>query len=415
MAHGERRKKAFKILIIPFSLLCFFIYLYFSVGLDAIGGVFSRVNYKYFALAFGVQYFAYILEHLRFYISRRHYQKKVPYWYESHAMFSSNFWELLTPGTFAFGPVNHVAIMNKQGVPPSKGATIILYNGICWFTGLVIATIAFTALNFKLYIVGVRWYLVVFYCIGLIVNIATIFVYAFVPRHAHFVEGLVKGVLNILRKLHVIRKEERYKSLLIKSEDQIRRLKKNISELSYRPYEWIITTLLCMTQLFVSTSVYYFLALSLGVTGVDVFKIVGAFLIINNITIIFPIPGGLGVYDLALQLVLYPLFALSAVDVAYSVDFLMIFGRIVTYYFPLLLGAIALTVKAPTIKNGKCSICEGYTIIENTANKKEGKENEQEGQEEAEENKERTGEEMMKTKEENELDEINNKKEIDDN
>lgn len=369
MAHGERRKKAFRILIIPFSLLCFFIYLYFSVGLKAIGDVFSRVNYKFFALAFGVQYLSMILEHVRFYFSRRHYQKRVPYLYEVHAMFTSNFWEYITPGTFAFGPVNHVAVMNKQGVPPSKGATIILYNGICWFVGWVISTIAYTALNFKFYILGVRWYLVVFYCIGLAVNIATIFIYAYVPRHTHFTGALVRGVLNLLKKLHIIRKEERYQALLLKSEDQIQKLKKNISELSYKPYEWICTILLCMIQLFICTSVHYFLALSLGVTGVDVFKFVGAYLIISSITIIFPIPGSLGVQDLALQLVLYPLFALSSVDVAYSVDFMMIFGRIVTYYFPLLLGAIALTIKAPTIKNGKCSICEGYTIIEDTSDK----------------------------------------------
>lgn len=387
MANGERRKKAFRILIIPFSLLCFFIYLYFSVGLNTIGEVFSTLNYKFFVLAFVSFTLALIFEQFRIYLARRHYQKKFPYWYEVHATLTSNFWEALTPGTFAFGPVNHVSVMNKQGIPPSKGTTIILYNGICGFVAWVVSTVMYTAINFNFYIVGVRWYLVVLYIAGLVVNTVTIFIYVYVPRHTRFTGALVKGVLNLLRKLRIIRKEERYNNLLIKTEDQIQKLKKNISELSYKPYEWILSIFLCMVQIFAVYATNYFLALSLGVTGVDVFKFVGAFLIISSITILFPVPGALGIQDVTLQLILYPLFALSSVDVAHSVDFLMVFNRIVTYYYPLLLGAIALAIKTPTIKSGKCSICEGYTIIEDTSKSKAFEKNEVESVEnETEEN-----------------------------
>ena len=93
-------------------------------------------------------------------------------------------------------------------------------------------------------------------------------------------------------------------------------------------------------------SVQYFSALAFGVDVNGKFLIfLAAQSIINNIASATPIPGGLGITELAYVLVMVPVIGNSS-----TTNFMMLFSRIVTYYYPLLLGACMLSTKTPIWK-----------------------------------------------------------------
>lgn len=358
MANGKNRKIIFRISIIPLTMIAFALYLYFTEGVDKIGTVFRTLNYKYALYAFVVYSLGLLAEEGSIAFMRRHYQKKFPFRYVVHSTLLANFWEMLTPGTFAFGPITQVQFMNKQGVPPSKGTAVMLVHQSCSMISVIIFSLSLVFANFG-YLVGrMNWILWVCFTIAMTINIATIFVYMFVPRQDKFFIKFVSGIIKFLHKVHIIRKEERKDVLLKKTEDQVTKLKSNMMNLDYKAWEWIVSIIIMVCYRFLVYSVHYYSALALGVDcRGQYFVLLTAQAIINNISCAVPIPGGLGITEMAFLMIMTPIIGSSS-----DVNFMMLFYRIITYYYPLLLGAIVLPLKIPT-GNGKLEKLEGYTEL----------------------------------------------------
>lgn len=358
MANGQRRKLAFRILIIPLTLIAFALYMYFSEGITTIGTVFRTLNYKYVLCAFGVFTLGLLCEQASVAFMRHHYQKRFPFWYVTHSTLLADFWELITPGTFAFGPITQVQCMNKQGIPPSKGAAVMLVNQSCSMISITVFPLFLVFMNISYLSERMNWILWVFFALAMSVNLATVFIYMFVPRQDKFFIKVGSGIIRFLHKIHIIRKEERRDVLLKKTEDQVTKLKNNMVNLDYKAYEWIISILIMIGYRICIYSVHYFSALALGIdcTG-KFFVLMAAQAIVNNISSALPIPGGLGITDMAILLIFNPIIGNVS-----SVNFMMLFYRIITYYYPLLLGAIMLFFKIPT-GGGKLERLDGYTEI----------------------------------------------------
>lgn len=358
MANGRKRKLAFRILIIPLTMIAFFLYLYFAEGLDKIGTVFRTLNYRYALIAFVVYTLGLLFEQFSIAFMRHHYQKRFPFRYVVHSTLLANFWEMLTPGAFAFGPITQVQCMNKQGIPPSRGTAILLVNQSCSMISVIVFSLSLVGVNFSYLKPRMNWILWVCFIIAMSINIATIFVYMFVPRQDKFFIKVVSGIIRFLHKIHIIRKPEREAVLLKKTEDQVTKLKNNMMNLDYKAWEWITSIFIMLCYRVLVYLVHYYSALALGVDCRGYFFVLlTAQAIINNIACAVPIPGGLGVTEMAFLMIMTPIIGNSS-----DVNFMMLFYRIITYYYPLLLGACMLPIKIPT-GNGKLERLDGYTEI----------------------------------------------------
>lgn len=340
------KKSWFRILVVPVTILAFVFYIYFTEGWGTIVRVFKTLDYKWAACAFGVYTLALLLEQSSIAFMRHHYQKRFSFLYVVHSSLLAQFYEILTPGTFAFGPITQVNCMNKQGLPPSKGVAVMLVQQSCAMISLSVFAIVSIFLNIEFFISNMVPILWVFFTIAILINFGTVFVYMFVPRCDGFFIRLLNGIISFLFRIKVIRKETRRDELCIKAKDQIIKLKNNMMSLDYSPFEWISGVIIMLLYRAAVYSVQYFSALALGVDVSGKFLIILASQsIITNIAYATPIPGGLGITELAYVLVMMPVIGNSS-----ATNFMMLFSRIVTYYYPLFLGACMLSKKTPIWK-----------------------------------------------------------------
>ena len=341
-----QKRSWFRILVVPTTIIAFVLYIYFTEGWSAILRVFRTLDYKWAACAFGVYTLALLLEQSSIAIMRHHYQKRFSFLYVIHSSLLAQFYEILTPGTFAFGPITQVNCMNKQGLPPSKGVAVMLVQQSCAMISLSVFAVLCILLNIEFFISKMVPILWVFFTIAILINFGTVFVYMFVPRCDGVFIRLLNGIINLLYKVKVIRHAQRRDELCLKSKDQIIKLKTNMMSLDYSPFEWISGIVLMLIYRAAVYSVQYFSALAFGVDVNGKFLIfLAAQSIINNIASATPIPGGLGITELAYVLVMVPVIGNSS-----TTNFMMLFSRIVTYYYPLLLGACMLSTKTPIWK-----------------------------------------------------------------
>lgn len=341
-----KKRSWFRILVVPITILAFVLYIYFTEGWGAIVRVFKTLDYKWAAFAFLSFTAGLLLEQSSLAFMRHHYQKRFSFLYVIHSSLLAQFYEILTPGTFAFGPITQVNCMNKQGLPPSKGVAVMLVQQSCGMISISLFAVVSVLINIQYFLSNMVVVLWVVFVIALLINFGTIFVYMFVPRCDKMFIKLLKWIINFLHKIGIIRKETRRDELLTKAEDQIVKLKNNMMSLDYSPFEWIVGIILMFLYRVAIYSVQYFSALALGVDVSGKFLIVlAAQSMINNISSATPIPGGLGITELAYLLVMKPVVGDSS-----ATNFMMLFSRIVTYYYPLLLGACMLAFKTPIWK-----------------------------------------------------------------
>ena len=131
MASSAKVKKILRASFVILTVVGFVAYLFLVEGRGSIRRVFSNLKWEWLVIATG----AWCLSALAFDSSlsliRRHYQRRFPFWYVLLNTRKASFYEMLTPGTFAFGPIIQVNSMSKQGIPISKGASIILLQQTC--------------------------------------------------------------------------------------------------------------------------------------------------------------------------------------------------------------------------------------------------------------------------------------------
>lgn len=341
-----KKRSWFRILVVPVTILAFVLYIYFTEGWGTIVRVFKTLDYKWAVFAFLSFTVGLLLDQASLAFMRHHYQKRFSFLYVIHSHLLAQFYEMLTPGTFAFGPITQVNCMNKQGLPPSKGVAVMLVQQSCGMIGLSLFAVVSLLINIKYFLPRMVPILWVAFIIALLINFGTVFVYMFVPRCDAFFIRFLKWIINFLHKIKIIRKETRRDELLVKAEDQIVKLKNNMMSLDYSPFEWIVGVVIALLYRMATYSIQYFSALALGVDMSGKYLIVlAAQSVITNIAYAIPIPGSLGVTELAYLLVMAPVVGDSS-----ATNFMMLFSRIVTYYYPLLLGACMLAFKTPVWK-----------------------------------------------------------------
>lgn len=310
--------------------------MYLSEGFDNIAHMFRNLKYQYFVIALLVMFLSLIMKYTSFAYMRRHYQKKVPFYITLHTGLMADFWEYLTPTTFVASSIIHINVMNKQGLLPSKGAVVVLSRQICSVVAflLLVIVMMFTKLDYFVQnFTPLLWFL---FGLGLFLNLTIISAYLIIPRFDSAVIKVVVFAVNLIHKLHIV-SEKRRVHLLRKTIDQVHTLKTNVENLDYKPYEWIICVLIILAQDILLYSVHYFSSLALSVNLIySPLTFIAVLSVMEMVTSVLPIPGGIGINDFMYHKMVYPIVGGT------FINFMLLFYRIVTYYFPILLGAFTL-------------------------------------------------------------------------
>lgn len=101
-----------------------------------------------------------------------------------------------------------------------------------------------------------------------------------------------------------------------------------------------------LLQLFFYYMIPYFIMLALGVHGMNLIMVVSLHVLIFMIISLFPIPGGAGGAEYSFSV----LFA-SFIGSGSKLVLAMILWRLLTYYFGMFAGMVALVVKPDKIKH----------------------------------------------------------------
>ena len=101
-----------------------------------------------------------------------------------------------------------------------------------------------------------------------------------------------------------------------------------------------------LLQLFFYYMIPYFIVLALGVHGMNLIMVVSLHVLIFMIISLFPIPGGAGGAEYSFSV----LFA-SFIGSGSKLVLAMILWRLLTYYFGMFAGMVALVVKPDKIKH----------------------------------------------------------------
>lgn len=329
-------KKLFKVLVIPVTLIGLFLYMYFSEGLDNVMNMFKNLKYVYFVVALVVMFLSLASKYASFAFMRHHYQKGVPYYLTLHTGLMADFWEYLTPTTFIASSIIHINVMNKQGLVPSKGAVVILARQICSVVAFLLLVVVMMTVKFSYFVANFTPLLWLLFALGLFLNLAIMVSYLIVPRFDRAIIEFVFSIVNFLSKIHIISEKGRV-HLLRKTIDQVHSLKTNVEKLDYKWYEWVVCVSIILVQDVLLYSVHYFSSRALSVNLLySPLTFIAVLSVMEMITSVLPIPGGIGINDFMFYRMIEPI-----VGGAY-INFMLLFYRLVTYYFPILLGSFTL-------------------------------------------------------------------------
>lgn len=341
MSEGKKLvNKLFKWLIIPVTITALSLYIYFAEGWENIKYVFMNLNYNYFFIALGVMTMSLLFKQLSFAFMRNHYQKKVPFHCTIHTTLVGDFWEYLTPTTFVMSSIIQINTMNKQGLPPSKGTAVVFARQCCSNIAFILFSIAMVTIKREYFVEHFTPLLWSIFGLGILLCGGMISLYLLAPRQDKGIIKIVSGVINLLHRIHLV-SDKRKEHLLEKTRVQVANLKENMINLDYSPLEWAACIFIIVCQYCCLYSVHFFSAQALGVPlEYSLFTLVAVLSVMEMVTSVVPIPGGVGINDLMFHTMVMPIAGET------YINFMLLFYRLITYYFPLILGAFMLPIKS---------------------------------------------------------------------
>lgn len=159
--------------------------------------------------------------------------------------------------------------------------------------------------------------------------------------------GFTKRALNLLIKPCAwFMKPQRYERLRISLNEKVDSFYQESLRMKEEYGKMAKVCLVTLCQLFFYYAIPYFIMLALGVHGMNFIMVISLHVIIFMIISLFPIPGGAGGAEYSFS-VLFASFIGSGTKLVLA----MILWRLLTYYFGMFAGMVALFIKPDKIKH----------------------------------------------------------------
>lgn len=177
-------------------------------------------------------------------------------------------------------------------------------------------------------------YLIIF---GFIIHFVVVFCLLMVMFSHKFTSKIVEGVFRFLNKFKLGRKLGKFHDSFI---NKMNNFYEQSHSMKNEPILMVKTSLLTILQLIVYYVVPYFILLALHIDKVNFLKVIVFHAFIIMIISLFPVPGGTGGAEYSFSL-LFGTFVVAPGKLVLAI----FLWRIVTYYFGIILGLIAVTVQ----------------------------------------------------------------------
>lgn len=313
------------------------LYMHFTEGIENVYRTLKTINLGYFALALLVVLLSTVYDVGIKHFIRSKYQK-VPFSWTLYASLFQIAPSSLLPGILQAGLCSEVAIYVKQGLSFDESSSVILVKSIASFAVACVISIVLWFSNLAFFTEHTDFILRLFFLMGLLINIVTVFYYIFIGRFDKFLFFLAKILISILACIKVIKNKQ---EALDKAREQLEKLKNTMSGLSYTFFDWAFICVASAIGVFIGYFTSYLLCKCLGIVlTTNIFVFFAALNAVSTITVVFSIPGGIGIADLAYAMLLQPI-------VGDKINYLLLLWRITTFYFPLILSAITMAFKIP--------------------------------------------------------------------
>lgn len=306
--------------------------IYFSIGSDLESSLqaLAKASPFWIGVAIFLMMIYYLFDGAILYLFGKLYDKKYKYRQGFKNALSGTFWCGITP--FASGgQFAQVYIFNKQGIPPTNSASILLMAFIVYQSILVLYTGVIMLFRFTYYssIYSGFFSLAI---LGFVINLCVIGG-LFLGAKSKMVQNfLCNNILKFLSKIKIVKNYEDTKIKVNHNLENFRTelglLQKNIAILAK-------TSLLNIGKLTIIYSIPFFAskALNLDVNISQIFDFIGICSFVYMITSFVPIPGASGGSEGVYFLLFNPMLGAGTPTT-------LLLWRFTTYYLGLILGGI---------------------------------------------------------------------------
>ena len=343
-----KKKYEWNILIILFVGFITTYVLSSKKDLNSLADKLLQVSVRWLILGFICMAVYWLMETLIQYMLVRKINHKHPFWNSFKVVMTGNFFNAITPFASGGQPMQMI-LMKSQGVPLGVSVSILLARFIIYQIVLTIysSVILLMDLNFfRNNVHGLAYFSLIGYSVNVLVVIMLLCV-AFMEKPLKRVSFFI---VNLLKKLNIIKCDYKVKYKLLM---QINNYTRNIILLRENPK--LIINMIAMTiiQLTAFFLIPYTVYRGFGLGGDKVSLIVGAAAFIVMFAAFIPTPGSAGAAEGSFFVFFSLFFPTPILPAA------MLYWRIITFYFPLILGGIITVI--PSIKE-KAAVKRNHKI-----------------------------------------------------
>lgn len=312
------------------------LYLSLKDNYEEILKIFSSMNIKWLILAFITMIIAWSLKTIPIYFFTKSHKKNFKFRNSISLILRTQFVNAITP--FATGGQPYqIYYLNKRGVRSSTATGIILQNFIVYQIALVLLGIIALISNFIFKFFPYNGLIIYLITLGFIINTIVIVVSFILAFGKKITKTLTTFAINILTKFHIVKNKEEKLASWNESISNFHKSAKTLMKNKKLFFLMILVNLLYLTLLYLTPLLVLF---SMGeYNAVNAFTSIISSAYVMLIGSFVPIPGGTG----GLEYGYIKFFGNFVSGSILSASMLM--WRCVTYYFGLIVGAIAFNIK----------------------------------------------------------------------
>ncbi len=225
--------------------------------------------------------------------------------------------------------------LHKEKVGKTKSVNIVLQNFIIFQSALVIISTLAVIYNQVFNLFPSDSFMRKLVMLGFIINFVVLlasFVLSFGKRVNKFISN--KGI-DFLAKIKIVKDKEKLKE---RFNDYINRFHNNALLLTKQKKKALLLLLLNIIAIAMSYTSSYFIAIGMGVSGLNLLQVIVITTYVMMIGSFVPIPGGTGGLEYGFMY-FFGYYVTGGVLTA-----VMLVWRFVSYYLPMIIGAIALVL-----------------------------------------------------------------------
>lgn len=247
----------------------------------------------------------------------------------------------ITPFASGGQPAQVFALV-QSGVDAGRATSILLMKFIVYQTMIVINFVVclvggYTFIADKLHALAILvlfgFFIHFFVIVGLLL---VMYWYSFTKK---MINLLFKPLMLLSKKDRYQRWQEELNAKVDNFYEEALQLKGNVKLI-------VKISIITLIQLAFYYIIPYFILIALNVTHVNIFMVTTLHVLIVMVISLFPIPGGSGGAEISFEVIFSSFISSSG-----SLVLAMLLWRIVTYYFPMLTGIIALMVPVKRINH----------------------------------------------------------------